>query len=236
MKAPLLEELKIRVRGVPPLERLAGMIVLGMQMRHLKVMLGYMGAGSQWAYKGEERPGWNELCRAQAGFTDDTEKNLHECARAVKARLAAKSTDEAREILSMMERPPSELADAERENLVAGICRHALKAGDTQESLRKESAEIKPDGKMGQPEMDEVLRILEVVCHSGPTHKYHRKLMALGMACGFSESRAREVADYMIDRRRQKKVRLHSIVMAALKNGEASRLINEFYGERRKGQ
>ena len=209
-KPPLIEALKINLRGNGPEERLAGLIVVSLELRHVKFRLGY-SVGCREAYRGEGRPTWEALLDAQAGITDATERNLYKCAAAVKARLAASEESEAREILAMMETPPSKLSDAERQQLVDGIRRYALKDGDTQEILKKEFCEAaaKTDSDAPQPstaacgeqEARElklgrmVARMIDAAPRPEDSEECgDQNITALAMSFGLGEKRAREVA------------------------------------------
>jgi hypothetical protein len=199
--APLIEALGIRLRGVDPLERLAGQIVVGLELRHLKKTLNYVGGGEWNACRGEIRPTWEELCRAQAGFTEATERSLHLCAEAVKKRLAADSlrNKEADRIWRLMMTPPSEIADTERQELVKGILKHALKEGDSRHLLIDE---FKPPAlklKMpAVPDKEAVKRGAEPPQPGVEPANRFRDLVAFAMARGIGLKRACEVTLIMM--------------------------------------
>lgn len=229
MKAHLTEELKIRVRGVPPLERLAGMIVVGMQVRHLKIALDYMRQGRRALFLAEKRPLWEEVCIAQFGFTDTTERNLHDCARAVRARLEKAGYDEAREVLKLMDPAPADLSDEDRGRLVEGIRLYALREGDTLLALRKESRSAK-DGIPG--ETGDAFRMLEVECFGGMTDKHRRVMIATALACGLSEERAEEIADLIVRRDNEETLRLVSVAGEMIRQaGGIDRFLQQRSGE-----
>jgi hypothetical protein len=199
--APLIESLGIRLRGVAPLERLAGQIVVELELRHLKKTLNYVGMGEWNAYRGEIRPTWEELCQAQAGFTEATERGLHLCAEAVKIRLAADSLSNewAERGWELMETPPSALTPSERQELVKGILKHALKEGDTRQSLM---AEYKPPAlKLKMPAVPDK----EAAQRGGeppqpgvePANRF-RDMVAFAMARGCGLKRACEITLMMM--------------------------------------
>jgi hypothetical protein len=199
--APLIESLGICLRGVAPLERLAGQIVVGLELRHLKKTLGYCGMGEWNAYRGEIRPTWNELCEAQAGFTDATENNLHFCAEAVKIRLAADSlrNEEAERAWELMETPPSELTETERQELVQGILKHALKEGDTRQSLIHEFKPAALKLKMpAVPDKEAAQRGAEPPQPGVEPANRFRDLVAFAMARGCGLKRACEITLIMM--------------------------------------
>jgi hypothetical protein len=199
--APLFESLGIRQRGVLPSERLAGQIVVGLELRHLKKTLGYTGGGEWNAYRGIIRPTWEELCKAQAGFTEATERGLHLCAEAVKVRLAAGSlrNAEADRAWELMETPPSELTETERQELVQGILKHALKEGDTRQSLIDE---FKPAVLMlkmpAVPDKEAAQRGAEPPQPGGDPANRFRDMVAFAMARGCGLKRACEITLIMM--------------------------------------
>ena len=229
MKAPLLVALNLNPRGLEPLERLAVLIVLGIELRHLKRKLGYIGVGSHHQYRGEIRPTWNRFCQGQCGFSDDTAANLFDSVSGVKARLEASAAAEAREILAMMEIPPSELSDAERQKLVNGIRLYALKDGDTQKILKQKFREAAaPDDPEGQqPSAAEcgeqaaremklgrmVARMIDDTTGRDDSEDWtNENMTALAMSFGLGEKRAREVARALRARE------LAGLAMRALRN------------------
>lgn len=199
--APLFESLGISMRGVAPLERLAGQIVVELELRHLKKTLGYIGGGEWNAYRGAIRPKWEELCLAQAGFTEATERGLHLCAEAVKIRLAADSlrNDEADRAWELMETPPSELTETERQELVKGILKYALQEGDTRQSLMDE---FKPPAlklKMpAVPDKEAAQRGAEPPQPGVEPANRFRDMVAFAMARGCSLKRACEITLIMM--------------------------------------
>lgn len=214
MKAPLFEALNLKIQGVTPHERITGMIVVGLELRHLKSALGYH-IGYQWVYRDQVRPTWDKVCRAQAGFTEATERYLNHCAVVVKDRLSRASDAEAREILALMEIRPSELSDGNRSRLVAGIMKHALAEGETQESLRREFR------KLGTPEETPALQSPP---ESGPKQTgqeipaadelpirriyemRRQEIKALAMALGIREKRAESIAQLFFVRKHAKAI------------------------------
>jgi hypothetical protein len=138
--APLFKSLGLQLRGVDPDLRFACQIVGACELRYQQKELNYLGPGEWNARRGEICPPWPEFCEATAGFTEATFRNLFLCAEAVRIRLAAASlrNKEADRTWELMETPPSELSDEERQELVKGILKHALKPGDTRQSLANE--------------------------------------------------------------------------------------------------
>jgi hypothetical protein len=199
--APLIESLGIRLRGVTPLERLAGQIVVGLELSHLKKTLGYAGVGEWNAYRGEIRPTWDELCMAQAGFSPDTARLLDICAEAVKVRLAADSlrNGAADDTWCLMETPPSELTATERQELVNGILKHALRKGDTRLSLIHESTA--PYKKTPKPEKLDPAAVARgenpPTPGDQPANRF-RDMVAFTMASGVGFKRACEVMMIMM--------------------------------------
>lgn len=150
MTAPFIKSLGLEIRGVPPLNRLAALIVLGLQADHLKTTCGYRGEGSWQQFREEskrgERPTWPDYCLAQFGFTDGAIQIYYECAAALMFRLSKKRKPAAKELLSMMRIPPSELSEARRNKLIEGIVNLAMTEGDTAKYLRKEFSAALPPG------------------------------------------------------------------------------------------
>jgi hypothetical protein len=235
MKGPLIESLAIPLRGVMPLERLAGQIVVEIELRYWKVKLGYVGEGSWQQYRGEDRPTWVEICDKQAGITERTEASLHQCGEAVKARLAKKGTSEAREILDLIESaPPSELSTDDRKRLVDGIRRLALVEGDSQRILRQEY--LDQHGKAGEKpgESDTETPAVVVVDFRSLPHMFgamnpskdytpaerRKHLISLGLYTGLEPKRAKELAiimtpdDELPEDERRRKLEMKSMVSA----------------------
>lgn len=126
MTPPLVTSLNLQLKGVHPSMRLAGNIVLGMELEHLKRKLGYSGEGSWHAYREEsksgERPKWVDYCKVQAGITEVSARNYYECAEALKQRLVmlhrAKGT---KHLLKQMKKVPSEMSEEKRRMMVDDI-------------------------------------------------------------------------------------------------------------------
>lgn len=198
---PLPESLGICLRGVRPLKRIAMQIMVSLEARHMKKTLGYVGNGEWHAYRDEIRPTWEDLIKAQADFTEPTERNLYLCTEAVRMRLAASSrNEEAKRIWKLMETPPSELTPTQRQELVNGIMKHALKEQDTRASLMKEA--MPPLLKLKTlptPDQEAVKRGAEQP-ESGvePANRF-RDLVAFIMARGkVDQKRAHQVAMLMM--------------------------------------
>lgn len=150
MTAPFIESLGLEIRGVPPLNRLAALSVLGLQADHLKTTCGYRGEGSWQQFREEskrgERPTWPDYCLAQFGFTDRAMQGYYECAAALMFRLSKKRKPAAKELLRMMRIPPSELSASRRKKLIDGIVNLGMTEGDTAKYLRKEFSAALPPG------------------------------------------------------------------------------------------
>jgi hypothetical protein len=156
MTAPLVESLKLKIKGVAPLVRLAGLIVLGMELQRLKRELGYEGEGGWQAFRAEQksgnRPRWTEFCIEQAGITEVMASHYHHCGEAVRFRLRFSSKPGAKDLLWAMEFKPSEMSEKERSSLIERIEKIGLTRGDTQVYLRKEykAAELPKEVEAGK--------------------------------------------------------------------------------------
>lgn len=142
MSAPLVKSLNLEIKGVAPTQRLAGLIVLGIELLHRKRALGYDGPGSWQAFREESKSGarmhWPKYCEAEADISDTMAKHYHQCADAVRMRLRISSKPGAKELLQDMETPPSEMTAEQRLALVDRIAKIGLVPGDTQIDLRKD--------------------------------------------------------------------------------------------------
>lgn len=150
MTAPLVESLQLQLKGVPPLVRLAGKLVLGSEIFHQKRELGYEGGGGWQAFREEQksgnRPRWTEFCIQQAGITERMASHYHQCGEAVKTRLRFSKDPAKAELLQQMEIQPSALTSSQRSSLVEKIARLGLTAGDTQSYLKREFKAAQPPG------------------------------------------------------------------------------------------
>lgn len=155
MKPPLIEALGLKVRNAARYEYLAGMILLGLELRHIQRNEGYQGEGSWWRCRGEKRPKWESRCIDLAGVTEATARNLYQCAMAVMTRLEYRGCAASKRTLRMMEKQPSTLTDSGRDKLIRSIIKLGLSLGDTQSYLRKEyRARLvpkKPAAKLPKP-------------------------------------------------------------------------------------
>jgi hypothetical protein len=151
MTAPLVDSLQLQLKGVPPLVRLAGKIVLGSELFHQKRELGYEGGGGWQAFREEQksgnRPRWTEFCIQQAGITEVMAAHYLQCGEAVKTRLRFSKKPEKAELLQEMSVRPSTLTSSQRSALVEKIARLGLTAGDTQSYLKKEFKAAQPPGR-----------------------------------------------------------------------------------------
>lgn len=142
MIAPLVKKLNLELKGVSPLERMAGNIVLGLELHHKKKALGYVGGGGWWAWRDEAKAGtrmtWETYCQTEAGITEASARYYFEAFEAVKLRMKYASKSEKTDLYWCMCIPPSELTKDQRKSLVERIVRLGLTEGDTMKYLRKE--------------------------------------------------------------------------------------------------
>lgn len=161
MTAPLATSLNLQLKGVHSSVRLASLIVLGLELEHLKRKLGYAGIGSWQAYRSEaqsgERRTWVEYCKAEAGISERSAQIYHECGEAVKQRLQISQWKDAKWLIGQMEKPPSDLTADERDNMIQCIAPlihdtsatllrkefHAVEACAIPESLPEARAKVK---------------------------------------------------------------------------------------------
>lgn len=139
---PLVASLDLKLKGVRPIARLMGNIILGLELEHHKEILGYCGEGSWQSYREEtksgQRPLWGAYCKAQGGVTEDSVRNFMECAEALKRRCrwCEGNRNGAKTVLKMLSKPPSQLSERQRRDLIERMC--SLFSGSTQVLLRKE--------------------------------------------------------------------------------------------------
>jgi hypothetical protein len=137
MKSPLAESLNLTLTGVTPHERMIAMIILAMELQHLKVQLGYCGGGCHH-YRSDppsgKRQSWVEYLRANYGRDEGVFRNYHMCGVAIAKRMEAAGQAEG---LALMARQPSTLTEAERESLRWHIDA-TIHEGETMSSLRRE--------------------------------------------------------------------------------------------------
>lgn len=122
--------------------RLASRIVLGLELHHLKQELGYDGGGAYWAHRDKTSPGkrltWSQYTLAQAGISDRCATLYYQCSEAVKVRLRCLGRPGSKDLLRLMELPPSTMTRAARANMIQKIITLVLSVGETQEQLLRE--------------------------------------------------------------------------------------------------
>lgn len=158
---PLFIALNLPVVGATRAVLRACKIVASIELSYLKRDLGLEGAGRRPSFLTKTEAGkaatWAEVCDAEAGITDDTAKNWLGNAEALKNRLSGSKWEHAQSLMRQMERRPSSLSEAERNNMVeciaAAICDspgklllkefRAVEACDIPESMSEADAKIK---------------------------------------------------------------------------------------------
>lgn len=136
MKTPLAESLGLNLTGVTPRVRLISLIVIAMELDHLRRELGYAGGGAWQQFRSETLAGqrltWSELVKQNAGIDTRTAENYLKCSRVIRERLLAGEGK-----VELMDAQPSKLTPDQRNALIDSIGM-ALKEGDGPTSLRRE--------------------------------------------------------------------------------------------------
>lgn len=142
MKPPLIDQLNLDMTHKSSSVRLACRIMLGLQLKHLKLELGYEGTGQSWAFrqdgKSAGRQTWPKYCRSKAGIDVTTATIYYQCGEAVKVRLRCLNKPGMKELLSKMEKQPSKITSAERADIIQKIIILGLTKGETQSQLLRE--------------------------------------------------------------------------------------------------
>ena len=160
MTPPLITRLKLPFQGASPPLRSACKMVIGLELGHLQRELGYEGSGTRPAFLRDPEtgphPNWQELCKAEAGITDDTARNYMRSATALKNRLSGSKWKNAKWLIDQMGKRPSDLTDEERTNMIECIAgeigdsparllikeQRAVEACDIPESLPDSRAKV----------------------------------------------------------------------------------------------
>ena len=149
MTAPLATSLNLQLKGVHSSVRLASLIVLGLELDHLKQKLGYVGGGSWQAYRSEaqsgERPTWPAFCKAEAGISDRAAVIYHECGEALKNRLRPAKFTGAKDLLGQMAKVPSALTAEQRTALIGEIARMIPDSSQTLLRAEFQAAKLTPE-------------------------------------------------------------------------------------------
>lgn len=135
MKPPLAKSLHLRLRRAAPLARLAGMIVLGCELHHLR---------RKFDRQGGARPSWPEFCRTQAGISEDEATRYYQCGEAVRLRLRFSHDPNAKGLLWAMAIQPSEGSMSRIAGLIERIVTIGLTDGDTEAYLQTEFEAAQP--------------------------------------------------------------------------------------------
>jgi hypothetical protein len=149
MSAPLAISLNLQLKGVHSSVRLASLIVLGLELDHLKRKLGYVGMGSWQAYRSQaqsgDRPRWPGFCKAEAGISDRAAQIYLECGEALKNRLRPAKFTGAKHLLGQMAKVPSELTAAQRTALIGEIARMIPDSSQTLLRAEFQAAKLTPE-------------------------------------------------------------------------------------------
>lgn len=194
MKYPLVTSLNLQVKRVSPRLRCASMVVLSLELDHLRHELGYVGLGTWWQYREEvaagERPTWERFCRVEAGITEATVRNYLKCSRVIEERLRSSTEPGAAKLAAWMKQQPSKLEPDQRESLVEGIARLGIKEGETSADLKALS-----QAPSWQGLIDKTPAVVDSSRRNDPWRSPQaREAEALALACGVSPERARLVA------------------------------------------
>lgn len=139
MKPPIPERLGVDLMGGSPEVRLAGQILIGLELAAMKAALGYEGGGSWQQHRGENgrstRPLWTVFCRTGAGVSDVTVLKFIRMGKAVQRRFAGRPATKG--FAERMDSPPSTLPAAALEELRQAIAREVK--GASQKTLVAEA-------------------------------------------------------------------------------------------------
>lgn len=197
MNAPLVQQLNLRFRDVPPQVVIASAIILGLEVDALRIAGGY-SRGSWWRYRddGGRRTPWKNRILQVAGICDITARNYYFASVALFARLEAESENgtEHAELLETMRRQPSTLTADERSALVDGIA-GALHENDSIKGLAAEGRALHAKGNADDP--PPAGEAVKDIPETPPSAWEGVELMALNL--GIAPDRARIIAMEVLD-------------------------------------
>lgn len=135
MNPPIPQRLGVDIKGGAPEVRMAGQILIGIELEAMRQAMGYQGEGSWQSHRGEDgrstRPLWTEFCKTGAGVSDVTAGKLLRMAITVKRRLEQRP--ETMGFAALMDKPPSTLTAEALEELREVIAREVK--GSTRKEL-----------------------------------------------------------------------------------------------------